>query len=79
MRRVRAAAHWLRNGQFRQQVQAALAQEREQVIYTTAVLTVQNSPYKDAPDEHLRSQGIIIQDRAKAEEPAGAEKDCEGR
>jgi len=69
------SAHWMRDTNFRRELQAAMNREREQVVYTTAMLTVQNSPYKEPPHAHLRSQGIIIQEAPDDEDEDSEETD----
>ena len=58
------SSHFLPNARFRQAVAEALTQERAQVLYTAAVLTLQDSPYKNGAEAHLHSQGIRMQSDA---------------
>lgn len=62
------SAHYIPDSGFRDVISQALAQERQQVIYTTAVLTVDESPYKCGAAAHLASQGISIREREEDEE-----------
>jgi hypothetical protein len=38
-----------------------LQEEQQQILTTTAMLTIQESPFKEDPSTHLEAQGIIIQ------------------
>jgi len=55
------SAHFIRVPNFRNAVNQALVQERDQIIYASAMLTLQESPYKEGAEQHLESQGIRIQ------------------
>jgi len=61
------SAHYIRDPNFRTAVEEALQQEREQVIYTTAMLTIQESPFKASPETHLSAHGIEIRRREESE------------
>ena len=54
------SSHYLRDQKFRDAVRAAMNEEQNQILYTTAMLTIQESPFKVDPSEHLKKQGIVI-------------------
>ena len=59
------SAHYIRKDQkgFKAAVEDFLQQERRDIYYTLAVLSMQESPFKgDAVDEHLKTQGVKVQD-----------------
>ena len=69
---VTYSAHYIPNVRFRQAVAEALAQERDQVMYTTAVVTMEESPYKDGSEAHLASQGIVLRHPTPRPVPAAS-------
>ena len=69
---VTYSAHYIPNVRFRQAVAEALAQERDQVMYTTAVVTMEESPYKEGSEAHLASQGIVLRHQTPRPVPAAS-------
>jgi len=55
------SSHFLRDPKFGDAVRGAMAEEQQQILYTTAMLTIQESPFKEDPTSHLASQGILIE------------------